>query len=55
VSTEGTLRVRSRRGWDMTPHVGFVAQLPVCAVLDGELVALDADGKPTSRRYANRP
>jgi ATP-dependent DNA ligase len=24
VSTEGPLRVRSRRGWDMTPHVGFL-------------------------------
>jgi bifunctional non-homologous end joining protein LigD len=46
VSTEGELRVRSRRGWDMTEHVGFLAQLPVRAVLDGELVALDAAGKP---------
>jgi bifunctional non-homologous end joining protein LigD len=46
VSTEGTLRVRSRRGWDMTEHVGFLAGLPVRAVLDGELVALDAVGKP---------
>lgn len=46
VSTEGPLRVRSRRGWDMTPQVGFLAQLPVRAVLDGELVALDDDGKP---------
>jgi bifunctional non-homologous end joining protein LigD len=46
MSTEGPLRVRSRRGWDMTPHVGFLAQLPVAAVLDGELVALDDDGKP---------
>jgi bifunctional non-homologous end joining protein LigD len=46
VSTEGPLRVRSRRGWDMAEHVGFLAQLPVRAVLDGELVALDADGKP---------
>ena len=42
VSTEGPLRVRSRRGWDMTEHVGFLAELPVRAVLDGELVALDA-------------
>jgi bifunctional non-homologous end joining protein LigD len=40
------LRVRSRRGWDMTKHVLFLADLPVRAVLDGELVALDADGKP---------
>jgi bifunctional non-homologous end joining protein LigD len=46
VSTEGPLRVRSRRGWDMTEHVGFLAELPVRAVLDGELVALDEEGKP---------
>jgi bifunctional non-homologous end joining protein LigD len=46
VSTEGSLRVRSRRGWDMTEHVLFLERLPVRAVLDGELVALDADGKP---------
>jgi bifunctional non-homologous end joining protein LigD len=46
VSTQGSLRVRSRRGWDMTQHVGFLAELPVRAVLDGELVALDDDGKP---------
>jgi ATP-dependent DNA ligase len=53
VSTEGPLRVRSRRGWDMTEHVGFLAQLPVRAVLDGELVALDDDGSRTSRRSAS--
>jgi bifunctional non-homologous end joining protein LigD len=46
VSTEGPLRVRSRRGWDMTEHVGFLAELPVRGVLDGELVALDGDGRP---------
>jgi bifunctional non-homologous end joining protein LigD len=34
----------------MTPHVGFLAELPVRAVLDGELVALDADGKPDFQR-----
>jgi bifunctional non-homologous end joining protein LigD len=45
VSTEGPLRVRSRRGWDMTPYVGFLTGLPVRAILDGELVALDADGR----------
>jgi ATP dependent DNA ligase domain len=45
-STERGLRVRSRRGWDMTEHVGFLAGLPVRAVLDGELVALDEEGKP---------
>jgi ATP-dependent DNA ligase len=46
VSTEGPLRVRSRRGWDMTEQVTFLAELPVRAVLNGELVALDDDGKP---------
>jgi hypothetical protein len=33
----------------MTPDVMFLSELPVRAVLDGELVALGADGKPTSR------
>jgi bifunctional non-homologous end joining protein LigD len=46
VSTEGPLRVRSRRGWNMTDRVGFLGQLPVKAVIDGELVALDNEGKP---------
>jgi bifunctional non-homologous end joining protein LigD len=46
VSTDGPLRVRSRRGWNMTEHVAFLEQLPVRAVLDGELVAFDPDGKP---------
>jgi ATP-dependent DNA ligase len=46
VSTESTLRVRSRRGWDMTEHVGFLTELPVRAVLDGELVASGPDGCP---------
>jgi bifunctional non-homologous end joining protein LigD len=46
VSTEGPLRVRSRRGWDMTERVGFLAELPARAILDGELVALDENGKP---------
>src|SRR5215210_1146771 len=46
VSTEGSLRVRNRPGWDMTPQLRFLAQLPVRAVLDGEVVAFGADGKP---------
>jgi hypothetical protein len=46
VSTEGHLRVRSRRGWDMSEHVLFLADLPLAGVFDGELVALDPDGKP---------
>jgi ATP-dependent DNA ligase len=28
VSTEGPLRVRSRRGWNMTEHVPFLADPP---------------------------
>jgi bifunctional non-homologous end joining protein LigD len=54
VSTEGTLRVRSRRGWDMTEHVRFLEQLPVRAVLDGELVALDGDGRPDFPELCHR-
>jgi ATP-dependent DNA ligase len=30
----------------MTEDVGFLAELPVQAVLDGELVAFDSDGRP---------
>jgi hypothetical protein len=33
----------------MTEHLTFLAQLPVRAVLDGELVALGVDGNPVSR------
>ena len=54
VSTEGELRVRSRRGWNMTEHVGFLEQLPVQAVLDGELVAFGDDGKPDFERVCMR-
>src|SRR6266508_6437163 len=46
VSTEGPLRVRSRRGWNMTENAQFLAALPVEAVLDGELVAFNAEMKP---------
>src|SRR5205085_2376206 len=47
VSTEGApLRVRSRRGWDMTQLVPELAALPVAATFDGELVAFGADGSP---------
>jgi bifunctional non-homologous end joining protein LigD len=54
VSTEGPLRVRSRRGWNMTEHVRFLEQLPVRAVLDGELVAFGDDGKPDFERVCER-
>jgi bifunctional non-homologous end joining protein LigD len=47
VSTEGApLRVRSRRGWDMTAIVPELSALPVAATLDGELVAFGPDGCP---------
>ena len=39
VSTEDGLRVRSRRGWDMTPILPELQKLPDGLVLDGELVA----------------
>ena len=54
VSTEGPLRVRSRRGWNMAPHVDFLEQLPVRAVLDGELVAFGSDLKPDFERVCER-
>jgi bifunctional non-homologous end joining protein LigD len=42
----GTTARTQPPGWDITPQVGFLAQLPVRAVLDGELVALVGEGKP---------
>ncbi|HSC85807.1 MAG TPA: hypothetical protein VLC09_00990 [Polyangiaceae bacterium] len=45
VSTEDGLRVRSRRGWDMTHAVPELEALPPGLVLDGELVAW-RDGDP---------
>jgi bifunctional non-homologous end joining protein LigD len=46
VSTENGLRVRSRRGWNMTDLVPELATLPITATLDGELVAFGPDGSP---------
>ena len=45
VSTEEGLRVRSRRGWNMTEAVPELAALAPGLVLDGELVAW-RDGDP---------
>jgi bifunctional non-homologous end joining protein LigD len=39
VSTEDGLRVRSRRGWNMTPCLPELRSLPEGLILDGELVA----------------
>jgi bifunctional non-homologous end joining protein LigD len=41
VSTVDGLRVRSRRGWNMTPLLPELRSLPAGLVLDGELVAFD--------------
>jgi bifunctional non-homologous end joining protein LigD len=47
VSTEGApLRVRSRRGWDMTEFLPDLSALPVAGTFDGELVAFGPDGSP---------
>ena len=39
-------RVGSRRGWNMAARVPELVALPVDALLDGEPVALGADGWP---------
>jgi bifunctional non-homologous end joining protein LigD len=41
VSTVDGLRVRSRRGWDMTPLLPELRSLPTGLVLDGEVVAFE--------------
>jgi bifunctional non-homologous end joining protein LigD len=46
LSTEDTLRIRSRRGWDMTDLLPELASFPVFGTFDGELVAFDAGGSP---------
>jgi bifunctional non-homologous end joining protein LigD len=45
VSTEDGLRVRSRRGWNMTAALPELRDLPEGLLLDGELVAW-RDGEP---------
>jgi bifunctional non-homologous end joining protein LigD len=54
VSTIDGLRVRSRRGWNMTNRLPELAGLPERLVLDGEVVAIDDDGRPSFPRLANR-
>ena len=46
VSTEDGLRVRSRRGWNMTERVPELAALPSGLVFDGEIVAFNDQGAP---------
>src|SRR5215204_1292038 len=53
--THAGFRARSRRGWNMTPLLPeLAAALPADVQLDGELVALDADGRPDFHRLAAR-
>jgi bifunctional non-homologous end joining protein LigD len=54
VSTMDGLRVRSRRGWDMTERLPELTSLPEGLVLDGELVALGDDGRPSFPLLSNR-
>src|SRR5690242_2137420 len=46
VRTGSDFRVRSRRGWNMTELLPELRELPVDAILDGELVALGEDEWP---------
>jgi bifunctional non-homologous end joining protein LigD len=46
VSTESGLRVRSRRGWNMTDLVPELGEIPADVMLDGELVAFGPDAAP---------
>src|SRR4051794_25032027 len=55
VCTHGGFRARSRRGWSMTPLLPELARvLPKNVQLDGELVALDGDGRPDFHLLAAR-
>lgn len=54
VSTTGGLRVRSRRGWDMTASLPELADLPPRLTLDGELIAFGADKLPSFPRLCER-
>ena len=54
VSTEGTLRVRSRRGWDMTRQVTFLAALPVRAILTASLSRSTPTASLTSHVFAEQ-
>ena len=46
VGTCGELRVRSRRGWNLTTLLPELEALPRGLVLDGELVAFNDEGLP---------
>jgi bifunctional non-homologous end joining protein LigD len=52
--TEDDLRVRSRRGWDMTLALPELRQLPPGLVLDGDVVAFNKGGDPHFPLLARR-
>jgi hypothetical protein len=54
VSTERDLRIRSRRGWNMTPALPELAKLPAGLVVDGEVVAFNDAGDPHFPLLARR-
>jgi ATP-dependent DNA ligase len=54
VSRNNHLRVRSRRGWDMTSLVPELAALPDGLAVDSELVAFGDDGLPRFPRLCDR-
>jgi len=54
VSTDGDLRVRSRRGWNMTEALPELRRLPRGLVLDGEVVAFNNKGDPHFPLLARR-
>jgi bifunctional non-homologous end joining protein LigD len=54
ISRNGHLRVKSRRGWDMTSLVPELASLPDGLAVDGELIALGDDGLPSFPRLCDR-
>ena len=55
VCTHAGFRARSRRGWDMTHLLPeFRRSLPDDVQLDGEIVALAADGRPDFHRLSSR-
>jgi bifunctional non-homologous end joining protein LigD len=54
VSRNGHLRVKSRRGWDMTSLVPELAGLPDGLAVDGELVAFGDDSLPSFPRLCDR-
>jgi bifunctional non-homologous end joining protein LigD len=47
VSTEGSLRAVSRRGWDMTMSLPELSGFPAGLVVDGELIGWGEDGLPS--------